>query len=107
MAIKKPDPEATFAVDEADDLAPRQRGKKNKGDDARDDLKAVLALPEGRRFIRRVLEKTAPFSSSFSADGMAMAFREGHRNVGLILVAMLAEADPVVLAGLLVDVQGR
>ncbi len=97
--------EPTFAVDEAEDLAPRQRRKKTKADQARDDLKAVLALPEGRRFIRRVLEKTAPFSSSFSPDAGEMAFREGHRNVGLILVAMLAEADAQALAALLIEVK--
>jgi hypothetical protein len=99
--------EPTFAVGQVEDLAPRQRRKKSKADEARDDLRAVVALPQGRRVLRRLLEKTAPFASSFDSDPAVMAFREGHRNMGLILVAMLAEVDGQALAALLVEVQGR
>jgi hypothetical protein len=101
------DKEPTFAVGEAEDLAPRQRRKKTKADEARDDLRVVLALPQGRRVLRRLLEKAAPFASSFDSDPAVIAFREGHRNMGLILVAMLAEVDGQALAALLVEVQGR
>jgi hypothetical protein len=106
MAKGKGPAEPTFAVGQAEDLAPNQRRKKTKADEARDDLRAVVALPEGRRVLRRLLEKTAPFASSFDSDPAVMAFREGHRNVGLILISMLAEMDGQALAALLVEVQG-
>lgn len=59
--------------------------------DQRDDLRELVALPAGQRFLRRVLEEAAIYRISFvSGDPYATAFNEGRRNLGLWLVAQLS-----------------
>lgn len=57
------------------------------------DFKTIIDMPEGRRFVRRVLGECGVHQSSmvFPADGMTMAFREGRRSVGLWLQGLFAE----------------
>jgi hypothetical protein len=59
------------------------------------DLRAVLALAEGRRWIWRVLEQTAAFRASYDPDNpIRMSFAEGRRSTGLWLLAELQQAAP-------------
>lgn len=106
MSMQKIDgqaPEPVFAAKDAGEVKDRTRKRKSKADQDNDDMRAVLALPEGRRVLRRVLEKASPFATTFAADAGTAAFREGHRNMGLMLVSMIADADPQALAQILVD----
>lgn len=66
-------------------------------------LRAVLALPEGRALVRALLERTGVFRSSWAVDALDMAFREGARNVGLQLIADLNEADAQAFSSLLTE----
>jgi hypothetical protein len=58
------------------------------------DLKKVLKLPEGRRFIYKILSECGAFKASFSLNSMQTAFNEGKRDIGLMMLRMLDEAEP-------------
>lgn len=69
-----------------------------------DDLRAVLSLPEGRRWLWRVLEQTAAFRASYDAESpIRMAFAEGRRSTGLWLLAEISQADHTAIADLMTE----
>lgn len=53
------------------------------------DLRALMALPEGRRFMYRLLSAAGCFRSSFAVDPHQTAFNEGQRNIGLWAMGLL------------------
>jgi hypothetical protein len=67
---------------------------KNRKDRELDDLKVVLKLPEGRRFIYWMLSSVGVWNTSFSLNSMQTSFNEGRRDVGLMLLKQLDEAEP-------------
>lgn len=52
------------------------------------DLKSVMATPNGRRFVWRLLEKTGLYKSSMTGNSQTF-FLEGQRNIGLYLLAQI------------------
>jgi hypothetical protein len=58
-----------------------------------EDLKSVMSLPHGRRFVWSILETTGLFRTSFTGNA-ATYFNEGMRNVGLKVVGDLSEHCP-------------
>lgn len=62
------------------------------------DLKAVLSIVEGRRFIWGLLGdpagKSGVFQSTFNTNALAMAFNEGARSRGLKLLSEVADQFP-------------
>lgn len=59
------------------------------------DLASVLSTPQGRRFMWRVIDgKAGALNGSFSSDPLAMAFAEGRRSVGLMLVQEIQALYP-------------
>lgn len=58
------------------------------------DLKKVLSLVEGRRFIWRLLSDAGVFRSSFNANALAMSFSEGNRNLGLVVLNEILKVSP-------------
>lgn len=66
-----------------------------------DDIRAVLALPEGRRLVWRLLEHCKVFESTFTSNGSQFAFNEGARNVGLFMLAEVTAADAQVFVTML------
>ena len=65
--------------------------KFSKEDEVKD-LQEILALPAGKRFIWRYLEKCGVFQSSFTGNSETF-FREGERNIGLQLLDEVSRAD--------------
>lgn len=59
-----------------------------------DDIEKQMKTRSGRRLMWRVLELAGVFRSSFSTDALAMAFQEGQRNQGLILLIDIQTVDP-------------
>lgn len=59
-----------------------------------EDFKYLMEQPQGRRFIWRLLERSGVFRTSFSLNGLEMAFREGNRNLGTYYIAELNEHCP-------------
>ncbi len=57
------------------------------------DLRTVMALKEGRRFVWRLLNvKSGILTSSYAQNANDMAFNEGMRNVGLKTIRDIDEA---------------
>lgn len=59
-----------------------------------EDLRWLMGHKPGRRFVRRLLERTGVYRTSFHTSGSVMSFNEGQRNVGLGLVAEIQEHAP-------------
>lgn len=58
-----------------------------------DDFKWLMGDKRGRRVVWRLLERTGVFRSSFTGNSETF-FREGERNVGLVLMAHIHEYSP-------------
>ena len=57
-----------------------------------DDLKWLMAHPQGRRIVTRIFERTGIRRTPFHTNGSTMAFNAGAQNVGLWLEAEVLEA---------------
>lgn len=57
------------------------------------DFKWIMSNKRGRRFVWRLLEKAGVFRSSFTGNSETF-FREGARNIGLQVLAMIHEHAP-------------
>lgn len=62
-----------------------------------DDLRLIMGHQGGRRFVWRYLDKMGMWRSSFTGDRQGTDFREGMRNVALMLWADLQKACPELL----------
>jgi hypothetical protein len=87
---------------ESDELLQKEARRKEV-----EDVKWLLAHPQGRRFITRLLEITGVNRTSFNHSGSIMAFNEGRRDVGLFLTAEMLEAAPEGYFKLLKEYQGK
>jgi 3-oxoacyl-[acyl-carrier-protein] synthase III len=56
-----------------------------------DDLKWLMAHPQGRRVVTRIFERTGIRRTPFNTNGSTMAFNAGAQNVGLWLEAEIIE----------------
>jgi hypothetical protein len=64
-------------------------------DDKRDRvISVVMSTEDGRRWVREFLELCHVGASSFSTDGLRMAYLEGERNIGNVFMASIMNADP-------------
>jgi hypothetical protein len=54
-----------------------------------DDLRAVCALPAGRRFLAGLLHGCGLFEDPATLDGAALAYHKGRRSVGIVLANQL------------------
>lgn len=59
---------------------------------AREDLRKVLALPEGRRFVWSILSSTGVYGRAFTGEALTTAHNEGRREIGITLLEKI-EAD--------------
>ena len=58
-----------------------------------EDFKWLMGSTRGRRIVWRLLERTGVYRSSFTGNSETF-FREGQRNVGLMLMAQINEHAP-------------
>lgn len=65
----------------------QERAKLIAGTEA-DDFKWLMGNKRGRRIVWRLLERTGVYRTSFRLNN-EMAFLEGQRNVGLILIDLI------------------
>lgn len=62
------------------------------------DARAVLATEQGRRFLWWLLGQAGTYGLSYvRGDERETTFREGQRNVGIVLEVRIAAADPEAL----------
>lgn len=55
---------------------------------------SVMGTEDGRRWIRENLELAHIGASSFSIDALRMAYLEGERNIGNVMMAQVMNAAP-------------
>ena len=60
--------------------------KKRREERDRKDLKKILAMPEGRRFIWKVLSECGIYRGTFRSDSNLSAHLEGKRDIGLFIL---------------------
>ena len=70
-----------------------------------EDVRCVLAVPEGRRFIARLIDHTLLLGQSYApGDPYATAHNEGLRRAGLFVAGECQAAQPGALAKLFTEV---
>ncbi len=81
----------------------KERGARAKDREKQEaaDLKAVLATPEGRRFVHGLLAFCGEHRTVFHTNAIQMSFNEGARTVGLMLKKRIVRASPEWLVELL------
>lgn len=81
------------------DAAAHRREKDN-----REVLATLLSSPQGRNWMWDLMTLGHVFETTFvPGDALSMAFREGERNIGLRLIAMVTTAAPDALIQMMRD----
>ena len=78
---------------QADQAASEQDDAKLARQQQVDDLKWLMAHPQGRRIVTRLFERTGIRRTPFNTNGSTMAFNAGAQNVGLWLEAEILETS--------------
>lgn len=58
------------------------------------DLKKLMSMKEGRRFMWRLLSDSGVYRTSFATNGLQMAHLEGQRAIGLMKLAEIMDHCP-------------
>ena len=66
----------------------------NQAHQAREDLRAVLSTPEGRRFAWSILSACGVYARSFTGEPLSSAFNEGRRSVGIEILERIEAQAP-------------
>ena len=88
-----------FKIDETNEA--HQLTAKQRRDREIDDIKSILRLPGGRRFILRVFVETGTMNASFTLNSMTTAFNEGKRDIGIWLLKEIDQAEPMAYSQML------
>jgi|WetSurMetagenome_2_1015567.scaffolds.fasta_scaffold00850_4 hypothetical protein len=70
----------------------RSAGRKRKAEESV--VYTIMSTQSGREWIHGLLSSCHCFSTSFTGDSLSMAFKEGERNIGLMLTAQIMKASP-------------
>jgi hypothetical protein len=70
----------------------RAAGKKSKADDGI--VHTVMSTKAGREWMYSLLASCHCFSTSFTGEALSMAFKEGERNIGNMLISSIMKAAP-------------
>ena len=83
----------TFNAADEEQVKTRKRKDERVRDRELADLRVVMSTVEGRRFVWRLLEKAGVFRTSFTGNSETF-FREGMRNIGLMVISDVHESLP-------------
>lgn len=61
------------------------------------DIRQIMAILPGRRFIGRILAEARIHQTSFAGQSNQTVFNEGQRNLGLFVLREITEACPELL----------
>lgn len=78
---------------QADEAATEQTAATRERLQQVEDLKWLMAHPQGRRIVTRLFERTGIRRTPFNTNGSTMAFNAGAQNVGLWFEAEILEAS--------------
>lgn len=68
-----------------------------------EDVRAVMSTAPGFRVLKRLIQITGPFRSTFNSDHAIHSFLDGERNVGARLLNDMLEASPEIATRILID----
>ncbi len=63
-------------------------------DEELDDIRAVMNMESGRRFVSKLLGRARIFESTYAGSTNDTMFAEGGRNLGLFILSEIDEACP-------------
>jgi hypothetical protein len=81
----------------------RNRTIQDKQDEADNDLRILLGMMEGKRFIWRLLSGCKLYESPFNPNGSMQAQNIGRGDVGRELLTWMNEADPAAYPKLMLE----
>lgn len=87
-------------------VADAKRKEKLRRERELDDLRAVLALPEGRRLAWRILAHCNAFASIYD-DGPRIRYNAGRQDVGHFLLDEINDAEPEALFTMMREATAR
>jgi len=85
---------APYNAGDAQQVAKRRNIGKSRDLQAKAALRRLMSDAEGRMWMWDLLTRCGVYHSSYSSDALAMAFHEGHRNIGLHLTAEINRLSP-------------
>lgn len=78
---------------DAQQITDYRKRRKARATQEQHDLQIIAALPEGNRFLQRLITLTGRDAASFVPnDALATAYREGQRSIGISLTSWLNDA---------------
>ncbi|GHU05559.1 hypothetical protein FACS1894205_5710 [Alphaproteobacteria bacterium] len=75
-------------------MSDEERQEKQRRRQEKDDLGAIMALPEGRRFLCRIVCACGLFGGGMSPTPEVAAFREGQRDMAVWIVEEMFRINP-------------
>jgi hypothetical protein len=70
----------------------RAAGKKSKADEGI--VHTVMSTKAGREWMYSLLASCHCFGTSFTGEALSMAFKEGERNIGNMLISSIMKTSP-------------
>jgi hypothetical protein len=96
-----------YNAGDAQHVAQRQKSQKTRDLQKKAALRTLMGAPEGRMWMWDLLSRCGVYHSSYSSDALAMAFHEGHRNIGLTLTAEINRLSPEIYAKMVTENQEK
>lgn len=91
----------------SEDLKQEEQRAKLELNQERDDLRKILALPEGKRFLWRLFEFTGLYRNPYSGDKSSTEFNCGLQSVGQFLLDEAIDANPEAIAEIIIKNKTR
>jgi hypothetical protein len=86
--------DGSFNASDPAQVAAKRRSAGKKRKDRESIVYTILSTQSGREWMHSLLESCHCFNSSFTGEALTMAFREGERNIGLMITAQIMKAAP-------------
>ncbi len=83
-----------FDASNPDQVRQREREAQRRETETRNVLLKLLSDRPGRAWVLSLLESCHIYHTSFRSDPLQMAFSEGQRDIGLLLLAQVNRASP-------------
>ena len=92
-----------YNAGDAQQVAKAQSKAKTRELQRKAGLRLLMNTPEGRMWMWELLGLCGVYHSSFSVDGLSMAFKEGRRDIGLRLTAEINRLGPELYARMVAE----
>jgi hypothetical protein len=91
---EKTESEGTFNASDPAQVAAKRRSAGRKRKASEGVVYTIMSTQAGREWMRSILDSCHCFSTSFTGEALTMAFKEGERNIGLMLTAQIMKVSP-------------